>query len=114
MTVYRDRENLEHPNVVFDGAMVTRYEKGLANPPAEMQYVDYGISVWQRKIVDSMVPKGAGADLADLFGALSGAGQLAGFEARERFYEIGSTKGLSDLESRLRTGGALGNPSDAG
>lgn len=114
MTVYRDRENLEHPNVVFDGAMVTRYEKGMVNPPAEMQYVDYGISVWQRKIVDSMVPKGAAADLADLFGALSGAGQLAGFEARERFYEIGSTKGLSDLESRLRTGGALGNPLDAG
>jgi NDP-sugar pyrophosphorylase family protein len=114
MTVYRDLENLEHPNVVFDGAMVTRYEKGLVNPPAEMQYVDYGISVWQRKIVDSMVPRGATADLADLFGTLSGAGQLAGFEARERFYEIGSTKGLSDLESHLRTGGALGSPLDAG
>jgi NDP-sugar pyrophosphorylase family protein len=112
MTVYRDRESLEHPNVVFDQGMVTRYEKGLKNPPAEMQYVDYGISVWERKIIDAMVPKGATADLADLFVALSGSGQLAGFEARERFYEVGSPKGLSDLESRLHTGGVLGEPPD--
>jgi MurNAc alpha-1-phosphate uridylyltransferase len=114
MTVYRDREGLEHPNVVFDGTMVRRYQKGLEHPPADMQYVDYGVSVWQRQIVRSLVPEGAAADLANLYMALSESGQLAGFEARERFYEIGSSRGLSDLESRLRSGGALGTPLDAG
>lgn len=114
MTVYRDREGLENPNVVFDGVRVTRYEKGLENPPAEMQFVDYGISVWQRNIVESMVQKGAAVDLADMFLALSGSGQLAGFAAHERFYEIGSPQGLNDLESRLRAGGALGTPPDTG
>ncbi len=112
MTVYRDSEGLEHPNAAFDGVMVTRYQKGLDRPPDEMQFVDYGISVWQRHIVESMVPRGATADLADLFFVLSGSGQLAGLEAPERFYEIGSPKGLSDLESRLRAGGALGTPPD--
>ena len=48
MTVFRDREGLEKPNAVFDGTMVTRYEKGLQDPPAEMRYVDYGLSVWER------------------------------------------------------------------
>jgi NDP-sugar pyrophosphorylase family protein len=114
MTVYRDREGLEHPNVVFDGVMVTRYQKGLENPPGEMQFVDYGISVWRRDVVDAMVPKGAQADLADLFDLLSESGQLAGLEAQERFYEIGSPKGLNDLASRLRRGGALGTPPDSG
>jgi NDP-sugar pyrophosphorylase family protein len=114
MTVYCDREGLEQPNVVFDGAMVTRYQKGLENPPAEMQYVDYGISVWRREIVDSMVPQGAAADLADLFAVLSRSGQLAGFKAQERFYEIGSPRGVSDLELRLRTGGVLGTPPETG
>ena len=114
MTVYRDREGLEHPNVVFDGVMVTRYQKGLGNPPREMQFVDYGISVWRRDVVGAMVPKGAAADLADLFALLSGSGQLAGFEAQERFFEIGSPEGLNDLEWRLRTGGALGTPPDTG
>jgi len=112
MTVYRDREGLEHPNAVFDGVMVTRYQKGLRNPPDDMQFVDYGISVWQRDTVAAMVPKGAPADLADLYVVLSGSGQLAGWEAQERFYEIGSPKGLNDLESLLRTGGALGTPPD--
>jgi len=114
MTVYRDREGLEHPNAVFDGVMVTRYQKGLENPPDEMQFVDYGISVWQRDIVLPMVPKGAATDMADLFAILSESGQLAGFEAQERFYEIGSPKGLRDLESRLRAGGALRTPPDTG
>ena len=82
MTVYRDREGLEHPNAVFDGVMVTRYQKGLENPPDEMEFVDYGISVWQRDIVESMVPKGAAADLADLFVVLSGSGRLAGLRRR--------------------------------
>ncbi len=80
MTVYRDRDRLEHPNVVFDGTMVTRYEKGVEDPPEEMRYVDYGLSVWDRQVVESMVPEGAVMDMADLFGVLSESGQLAGLE----------------------------------
>jgi len=108
MTVYRDHEGLENPNTVFDGAMVTRYQKGVENPPDEMRYVDYGLSVWQRRVVESMVPKGAVADLADLFSVLSESDQLAGLEIQERFYEIGSPRGLSDLEAHLRAGGGQG------
>ena len=114
MTVYCDHEGLEHPNTVFDGAMVTRYQKGLQHPPDEMRYVDYGISVWHRRVVESMVPKGAVADLADLYGVLSESDQLAGLEIQERFYEIGSPRGLSDLESHLRAGGAQGTAPPGG
>ena len=72
-----------------------------------MRYVDYGLSVWEREIVESMVPKGAVVDLADLFRMLSESGQLAGLEMQERFYEIGSPRGLRDLESYLRAGDML-------
>ena len=113
MTVYRDRDGLERPNAVFDGVMVTRYQKGLERSPDEMRFVDYGLSVWQRDVVESMVPKHAKSDLADLFSVLSVSGHLAGFEAQERFYEIGSPEGLRDLESRLQTGGALATPPDS-
>jgi NDP-sugar pyrophosphorylase family protein len=110
MTVYRDRAGLERPNVAFDGIRVTRYQKGLEKPPKEMQWVDYGLSVWQRRVVESFVPKDDVVDLADLFVLLSRSGQLAGLETDQRFYEIGSPAGLSDLESRLRAGGALAVP----
>ncbi len=45
---------------------VTRYEKGLDRPPPEMCYVDYGLSVWQRRVIEEMVPAGGVADLASL------------------------------------------------
>jgi NDP-sugar pyrophosphorylase family protein len=105
MTVYRDTGGLEHPNAVFEDGMVTRYEKGLAHPPADMRFVDYGLSIWRREVIEEMVPLGIVADMATLFTSLSLAGHLAGYEATERFYEIGSPDGLADLEARLRAGG---------
>ncbi len=35
-------------------------------------------------------------DLADIYHRLSLSGQLAGYEVHERFYEIGSHKGLAE------------------
>ena len=42
------------------------------------------------------------SDLATLFHALSVRGQLAGYLAAVRFYEIGSLAGLKDFEQWLR------------
>jgi hypothetical protein len=41
------------------------------------------------------------ADLANLYGELSADRLLAAFEVHERFFEIGSPAGLSDLERHL-------------
>ncbi|MGD0312772.1 MAG: sugar phosphate nucleotidyltransferase [Acidimicrobiales bacterium] len=103
MTVYRDTDRLERPNAVFVDGMVTWYEKGLTDPPPDMRYVDYGLSVWKRDVVEARVPAGAQADLSSLFTDLSLAGELAGYEATERFYEIGSPEGLRALDRHLRT-----------
>jgi NDP-sugar pyrophosphorylase family protein len=110
MTVYRDAGGLERPNAVFEGGMVTRYEKGLAHPPADMRFVDYGLSIWRREVIEEMVPSGVVADMATLFTALSLAGHLVGYEATERFYEIGSPDGLADLETLLGRIGHRENP----
>ncbi len=110
MTVYRDPGHMERPNAVFEGGVVTRYDKGLTDIPAQMRHVDYGLSIWRRQVIEAMVPAGAVADMASLYGALSRDDQLAGYEAGERFYEIGSAAGLAALDERLRCGGALGTP----
>ena len=122
MTVYRDAGRLEHPNAVFVDGMVTWYAKGLTDPPPAMRYVDYGLSVWNRHVVEERVPTGARADLSDLYTDLSLDGELAGYEATERFYEIGSPDGLRALDHHLRavarrsgpTGptGPIGGPAD--
>jgi NDP-sugar pyrophosphorylase family protein len=100
MTVFHNRARWEESNVVFEDGMVTLYQKGLAHPPAAMQYVDYGLCVLRGAVVLETVPPGR-SDLADALSLLSRAGRLAGFEASERFYEIGTPTGLADLEAHL-------------
>jgi NDP-sugar pyrophosphorylase family protein len=113
MTVYRDVGRLERPNAVFVDGMVTWYAKGLAEPPPAMRYVDYGLSAWNRDVVEERVPAGARADLSGLFTDLSLDGALAGYEATERFYEIGSPEGLLALDHHLRVVAARGGRTGA-
>ncbi len=101
MTVYRNEGRWEPSNAVFAAGMVTRYQKGLAHPPSEMQFVDYGLSVLRDAVVLETVAAPP-SDMADALSMLSKAGRLAGFEATERFFEIGTPTGLADLERHLR------------
>ncbi len=66
-----------------------------------MQYIDYGLGVLSRDTVER-VPAGERYDLADLYRELLDAGELAGFEIRERFYEVGSPSGIDALSGYLR------------
>ena len=103
MTVYRNERRWEESNAVFDGRIVTRYEKLLAAPPTDMVYVDYGFLIIDSTVIDEFVPTGEVADLANVLGRLSSSGRLAGFEASRRFFEIGSPPGLVALEEYLAT-----------
>lgn len=101
MTVYRNRGRWEPSNAVLADGLITWYQKGLADPPADMQFVDYGLSVLRGTVVIETVPAEVPSDIADAFTTLSRAGRLAGFEASERFFEIGTPNGLADLERHL-------------
>jgi NDP-sugar pyrophosphorylase family protein len=101
MSVYLNDGQWERSNAVFSDGMVTRYEKGLTTIPGEMRYVDYGLSVFRRSTVERWMPPDVVVDLADTFKTLSAGGELAGYEAKGRFYEIGSPGGLRDLEAWL-------------
>jgi NDP-sugar pyrophosphorylase family protein len=101
MTVYRNEGSWEESNAVFDGTLVTRYEKHCPEPPADMRFVDYGLSSLARTVVEQYVAPDAECDLADIYSVLSREGQLGGFEVSTRFYEIGSPDGLRALEEHL-------------
>jgi MurNAc alpha-1-phosphate uridylyltransferase len=102
MTVYRNDGKWERSNATFEDGVVTRYEKGLMAIPSDMRYVDYGLSFFHRSTVERWIAPDAVVDLASVFAELSAAGELAGYEAHERFYEIGSPEGLGELESLLQ------------
>ena len=105
MTVMRNRDRWEPSNAVFQDGRVVAYDKTRpARWRARMEWIDYGFSILMREAVTDRVAPGEVADLADLMRDLSLAGQLAGYEVSERFYEIGSPEGLADLERHLAGG----------
>jgi NDP-sugar pyrophosphorylase family protein len=101
MTVFENQGQWDASNVVFRDGMVVRYAKGLRSAPPEMRWIDYGLSVFTRDLIERRVPADAPADLAPLCSALAEEGELAGYEATRRFYEIGSPSGLAEAADLL-------------
>lgn len=66
----------------------------------EMQYVGYGLSVFRAEVFQCMATRIA-CHLADVMFTLPASGEMAGYVAPERFYEIGSHTGLEELNSYL-------------
>jgi NDP-sugar pyrophosphorylase family protein len=107
MTVLQNDDALDRSNATFDNGVVTMYRKGVEDPASlGLRFVDYGLSVVTRTALDELVELGESADLATVFEQLSEAGTLQGYRAPNRFYEIGSERGLIDLEAHLQQVGA--------
>jgi N-acetyl-alpha-D-muramate 1-phosphate uridylyltransferase len=95
MTVFRNEGQWDTSNVEFEGGKVLAYSKKDRTP--RMQHIDYGLGVFNRAAFD----RTTAPDLADVYSGLLQENQLAAFEVRERFYEIGSFAGVQELESLL-------------
>jgi len=100
MTVYRNDGQYDRSNVVYDGTRILRYDKREHSP--EMRYIDYGLGVFHRSVFADL-PADETFDLAAVFQRLLHEENLAAFEVRERFYEIGSPAGLRETEQFLKT-----------
>jgi NDP-sugar pyrophosphorylase family protein len=104
MTVYRNAGRWDASNVQFEAGQILRYDKKQRTP--EMHHIDYGLGVLRANSLDSW-PDNKPFDLADAYGRLLSENQLSGYEVSERFYEIGSPEGLTELDAFLRSQPAL-------
>ena len=66
-----------------------------------MRWIDYGLSVLRRDVVESIPRVVPSVISADVYHELSVRGELAGFEVGTRFFEVGSPDGVAALESYL-------------
>ena len=96
MTVLQNRDRWDKSNVEYGDGVVVEYNKHQPRP--EMAYIDYGLSILSAAAL-AEYPSGSAFDLAEVYRALSLAGNLAGHEVFERFYEIGSHQGLAETEA---------------
>lgn len=99
MTVFENHEAYDASNVWFEDGRIRLYSKKEKLP--QMRHIDYGLGLF-RAAAFAGCPRDAAVDLATVQTDLCAHGELAGYEIKERFYEIGSHAGLAELNQLLR------------
>ncbi len=131
MTVFRNENRWDRSNVAYDRGRIIRYDK--TGNDATLQHIDYGLGILTPDAFDAPLDvvgpsfssgaSSSGAsisgvapdlkvgptdlavlDLAVVYQRLIARDELAGYEVRERFYEIGSLEGLEELRAKLEPG----------
>jgi N-acetyl-alpha-D-muramate 1-phosphate uridylyltransferase len=98
MTVFRNEDQWDRSNVQYQDGQLLRYSKIDYAP--EMKHIDFGLGALHARVF-SKYPEGQTLDLATVYQDLLARGQLAGYEATRRFYEIGSPAGLEETGKYL-------------
>ena len=92
MTIYKNVSKYDQSNVYYQNKTII-YNKEKSVP--EMKYIDYGLSLVNKKIFNEFI-KNDIFDLSEVFNYLSENSTLDVMEIYDRFYEVGSEKGLID------------------
>jgi NDP-sugar pyrophosphorylase family protein len=98
MTVFRNEGAWDTSNVQFSDGRIVRYDKRDRTPA--MKHIDYGLSIFTAEVFEDR-PSGEPFDLSALQQDLIAQDRLAGYEVRERFYEVGSHSGVAELSQLL-------------
>jgi len=103
MAVFRnegrwDASNAQIRRDAAGDCWVARYQKGSKDPA--LDHIDYGATALRRDVIEQ-IPQGAVFGLDRIQADLAAKGLLRAHVARERFFEIGTEQGLSDLERML-------------
>ena len=99
MSVYRNQGRWDHSNTRVEDGRVVYYDKKA--PFGTADCIDYGLTVFQKKVIESYKTRSLPLDMAVILQDLVTGHQLAAWEAPRRFYEIGKPEGLRELEAHL-------------
>ena len=99
MVVFANEGRWDASNVWFEAGEIHRYDKKMRTP--KMRHIDYGISVLTAGVFAGF-DHNAAFDVGHLYSRLISDKQMAAHEVKQRFYEIGSAEGLTELDGLLR------------
>ena len=92
MTVFRNDGQWDTSNVEFADDCILAYSK--KDRTERMRYIDYGLGAFRAEAF----AKSEASDLAEVYADLLRDHQLTAIEVHQRFYEIGSSAGLHEME----------------
>jgi NDP-sugar pyrophosphorylase family protein len=99
MAVLRNEDRHERSNAVYGEGRVLAYDKHTLTP--QMQWVDCGLGGLQAQALERAAARER--ELATLYAELARERLLCGFQAPERYYEIGTPAALAETDAFLRT-----------
>ena len=102
MSVFENRNLIESSNVQFFEGKIINYNKGVKD--SSMRHIDYGITYFRKETFTAWSDS-IRFDLSEICHNLSISGNLGGVEVFDRYYEIGSVKGIEEFSSYLRKAG---------
>jgi NDP-sugar pyrophosphorylase family protein len=97
MVVLRNEGRWDTSNARYEHGRVLAYDKRA--PAADMSWIDYGLGGLTAAALERVPP--SDSDLATLYTALAHRGELCGYAASERFYEIGTPAALAETAEFL-------------
>ena len=98
MTVFKNENKWDKSNIEFINGNIIRYDK--KDSDEKMMYIDYGLGILTKKAFKDYKDKSI-FDLESVYQDLITKNELLGYEVSERFYEIGSFKGLEETQMFL-------------
>jgi NDP-sugar pyrophosphorylase family protein len=98
MVVLRNEGRWDQSNTVYSDGRVLAHDKSTST--SAMRWIDYGLGGLDATALQR-VPDSE-RDLSSLYKRLAEMGELYGYEAHERFYEIGRPESLAETDAFLR------------
>lgn len=99
MSVLKNANTWDRSNVIFENGEIVDYDK--FTPTPKMQWIDYGLGALDASALGLVGPEVS--DLAYLYHELARRGEIFGYEATTRFYEIGTPESLVETDRFLRS-----------
>ena len=101
MVIYRNYDRLELSNVVARDGQVVAYDKTTRLPG--MVYVNEGLSVLRRRAL-RLIPDGEPVSQEEFYQVLIARRELLAYETQQRFYEVGSLRGIEQFQQAMAQG----------
>jgi NDP-sugar pyrophosphorylase family protein len=98
MVVFRNDGRWDVSNTVYAAGRVIAHDKSALT--SAMKWIDYGLGGLEARALEQA--PASERDLSVLYNRLARLGELSGYEARERFYEIGRPESLAETDAFLR------------
>ena len=99
MALYKNNNKLDRSNISINKQGYIYYDK--KNPKKNMKYIDYGVSIMKASIFKKFKKKKY-YDLENIFYYYSLRKDIIGMKFKNRFFEIGSKKGINDANNYFK------------